>query len=131
MIASLNVDGSYDNGSTNDRVGLGIVLKYRGAVYRSAVAYEKGITSNKAEYLGLIHGLMFARIYLKRDVKLMVFMDSQVVVNQVSGYNKTNAKDLMPYYRAAMSAANYFKTIQFTHIPRMENKLADKLSKAL
>lgn len=80
-------------------------------------------TNNQAEYTALKIGLEKARAMAIKE--LAVFMDSQLVINQVNGLYKVRHNDLKPIYDQVKKMAAYFEKISFTHVPREENTLAD------
>jgi ribonuclease HI len=85
--------------------------------------YLGKITNNQAEYQGLVMGLERAS---ELDIKnLSVFMDSELVVNQVNGFYKVKNADLAPFYQKVSLLAKGFQKISFTHVPRELNRIAD------
>lgn len=83
-------------------------------------------TNNVAEYSGLIAGLAAAADLGATEVS--VFMDSKLVVEQMSGRWKVKHPDLQRLYRQAVSAAMAFEHVDYTWIPRERNKHADRLA---
>jgi ribonuclease H / adenosylcobalamin/alpha-ribazole phosphatase len=106
-----------------------------GAVVRSAdgatvLAESKqaiGIaTNNVAEYRGLIAGLDEAA-KLGAD-EAAVFMDSKLVVEQMSGRWKVKHPDLIELHRQARGLVSRFDLVRYQWIPREKNKHADRLA---
>lgn len=92
------------------------------------VMVEKGVylgitTNNQAEYQALRFGLEDALRRGAREVS--VYMDSLLVINQLKGIFKVKNRDLWPIYEAVKDQAAKFKKINFNHVPRELNKLAD------
>lgn len=85
-------------------------------------------TNNAAEYQALLLGLKAAqRLQLQR---LLVRMDSELIVKQLNGaYRVTNA-GLQPLYAQVKQAARAFAAIAFEHVPREQNREADRLASA-
>ncbi|WP_460358780.1 bifunctional RNase H/acid phosphatase [Mycobacterium sp. ZZG] len=83
-------------------------------------------TNNVAEYRGLIAGLEAAAEAGGTEAE--VFMDSKVVVEQMSGRWRVKHPDLAPLHRQAGDLARRFERITFTWIPRAENSHADRLA---
>jgi ribonuclease HI len=52
-------------------------------------------------------------------------MDSLLVVNQLTGKFKIRNRDLWPIHDAIKQLAKTFKEVQYSHVPREYNKLAD------
>lgn len=106
-----------------------------GAVVRSAdrstvLAEAKqaiGIaTNNVAEYRGLIAGLDDA---LKAGAtEAEVFLDSKLLVEQMSGRWKVKHPDLVELHSQARKLASRFDRIGYTWIPRDRNSHADRLA---
>lgn len=83
-------------------------------------------TNNVAEYRGLIAGLTEAAELGASDVR--VFMDSKLVVEQMSGRWKVKHPDLAELHRQARDIAGRFDFIRYEWIPRERNKHADRLA---
>jgi ribonuclease HI/pterin-4a-carbinolamine dehydratase len=82
-------------------------------------------TNNQAEYHSLKSGLEHARKYGAEYVH--VYMDSQLVVNQLKGSFKVKNDGLKPVYQKVLDIAGQFKDVTYTHVPREYNKLADAM----
>jgi len=83
-------------------------------------------TNNVAEYHALIAGLDDA-------VKLgateaAVFMDSKLVVEQMSGQWKVKHPDLIELHAQARTLASRFERISYAWVPRARNSHADRLA---
>lgn len=85
-------------------------------------------TNNQAEYEGVILALELAGQLGAK--KLEVRMDSELVVRQLEGTYRVKNEGLKPLYERACELVHSFKSVAVTHIPRSENKLADKLVNA-
>ena len=83
-------------------------------------------TNNVAEYRGLIAGLDAAAEV--GATKAAVFMDSKLVVEQMSGRWKVKHPDLIELNAEARKVAARFDRISYTWIPRERNKHADRLA---
>ncbi len=82
-------------------------------------------TNNQAEYLALKSGLEAAKLLGARQVH--VYMDSLLVVNQMKGIFKVKNRDLRPINEAIKEYLAQFKEVNFAHVPREFNKLADSM----
>ncbi len=61
-----------------------------------------------------------------------MYMDSLLVVNQMKRIFKVKNRDLWPIHDAINSLVSKFEKVEFTHVPREFNKLADaEVNKAL
>ena len=83
-------------------------------------------TNNVAEYRGLIAGLEEAAKLGATDVD--VFMDSKLVVEQMSGRWKVKHPDLVALHQQAVALSTRFDHITYTWIPRSQNAYADRLA---
>lgn len=83
-------------------------------------------TNNQAEYAALVLALDQA---LKLGVtSLRVFADSELMVKQVNGEYKVKNEGLKPYYRRAVYRIGKLTSFEIAHVPRAENKEADRLA---
>jgi ribonuclease HI len=87
-------------------------------------------TNNVAEYNGVVLALEeLVKITNVNNIKRIEFrMDSELVVRQLTGVYKIKDKtliDLAGQVKKIISTNNL--PISFTHVPRSQNKLADKL----
>ena len=87
--------------------------------------YLGPVTNNVAEYRGLIAGLDAA---LRRDARpLIVYMDSELVVRQMTGEYRVKNSGLKPLYAEAMERAERLRPVRFVAVRREENVRADQL----
>ncbi|UXA05017.1 bifunctional RNase H/acid phosphatase [Mycobacterium sp. SMC-2] len=83
-------------------------------------------TNNVAEYRGLLAGLDEAlRV---GATEAAVFLDSKLLVEQMSGRWKVKHPDLIPLHTQARELAARFERIRYTWIPRDRNSYADRLA---
>ncbi|MCA9348614.1 ribonuclease HI family protein [Candidatus Saccharibacteria bacterium] len=80
-------------------------------------------TNNQAEYHSLKAGL--AKAHELGIHKIKVYMDSMLVVNQISGIYKVRNRDLWPVYEHIKSESSKFREFNISHVPRELNKVAD------
>lgn len=84
-------------------------------------------TNNIAEYTAFIRGLEKMRsIGVK---KISVFMDSELLVKQMTGVYKVKNKNLIPLWTKAMNILKNFESYTITHVRREMNQEADKLAR--
>ncbi|HVX56248.1 MAG TPA: reverse transcriptase-like protein [Candidatus Saccharimonadales bacterium] len=99
------------------------------------VLVERGVylgvtTNNVAEYTALKLALEECRRLGVR--KINAYLDSLLVVNQMKGIFKIKNRDLWPIHDAIKQLATGFDKVEFSHVPREFNKLADgQVNKAL
>jgi ribonuclease HI len=83
-------------------------------------------TNNYAEYNGLIMGL---EDVIKHNIKnIIIEGDSLLVINQLLGKWKVKSENLKPLYEKASTLLKEFDNYTLKHIPRSQNKKADKLA---
>jgi ribonuclease HI/pterin-4a-carbinolamine dehydratase len=92
------------------------------------ILLDKGVylgitTNNQAEYTALKLALEAARELRAKDID--VYMDSLLVINQMRGIFKVRNRDLWPIHSAIVGLVKEFGKVNFTHVPRELNKLAD------
>jgi ribonuclease HI/probable phosphoglycerate mutase len=107
--------------------GIGAVFRDEtGNILGTLKRYIGNCTNNEAEYQALIMGLEEAA---KRGYgSLDIFMDSELVVNQLNGTYRVKNKNLLKYNLAARDLLSTIGTYKVKHIDRSENKLADQLA---
>ena len=111
--------------------GIGVVLKDEsGNVLAEGKKYLGKVTNNVAEYSALIECLRRVNALIGEAngfscSKLVLHSDSELMVRQLNGEYKVKNQELIPLHQAAKELAKRFKTITFTHVPRVLNKVAD------
>lgn len=108
--------------------GSGSVLYDASGDTLAEIAYVVGkkASNNVAEYHGLLRGLEAAREVGATQVE--VFMDSKLVVEQMTGRWKIKHPDMQKFARQARDLASGFDSVTYTWVPRAKNKKADELS---
>ena len=106
--------------------GIGARLMTAGGdVVEEVADYIGKATNNVAEYQALIAGLEVA---LDRGVeRLDVFLDSELVVRQVSGQYKVKDAGLKPLHQQACLLLSRFHEVDVKHVRREQNAAADAL----
>lgn len=83
-------------------------------------------TNNQAEYHALIDGLKAVAEWTPD--RLEVYLDSKLVVEQVSGKWRVKEPDLKELHRQATELLKQFgDTVSIRHVAREQNRGADKL----
>jgi ribonuclease HI len=102
----------------------------RSEVYYPPPGKERETSNNLAEYLGLIAILeQFIHIEAQHEL-IMVYGDSNLVIQQMSGHWKIKEGIYEPFAQRAKILTNEFSRIGWQWIPRGQNTIADGLSKA-
>ena len=121
----LNTDGG-NSGNPLGRAAIGALLRTRRLVTVAQMSKAIGpATHNVAEYQALIEGLELAREYGVQRIR--VYMDSELVVDQVNGVSAVRQAHLKELYEEARSLAAQFKSFRISWVPRELNAEADRL----
>ena len=107
--------------------GIGAVIyNSEGKIIAEVSEYLGIATNNQAEYKALIAALKKAKEMGVKEVEC--YLDSELVVKQLKREYKVKNKDLAPLFLEIHNLSINFKNISYRHIPREENKAADKLA---
>lgn len=82
-------------------------------------------TNNQAEYLALIKALQIAQKIGAKEVDC--YLDSELVVKQLKREYRVKDKKLAKLFVQVYNLTQSFKSINFTHVRREKNKIADQL----
>ncbi len=105
----------------------GIVIERAdGAILTQLGQYLGEMPNNQAEYRALILGLTMVTGYQPAVVD--IYMDSELVVRQMTGVYRVRDATLQQLYREAMALVEALPHVTFTHIRRAQNALADRLA---
>ncbi|PKM92730.1 MAG: ribonuclease H [Elusimicrobia bacterium HGW-Elusimicrobia-4] len=108
--------------------GIGIVVKdISGKVVKNIKKYIGIVTNNTAEYNAFLTALGEAKKLGANKIK--IFLDSELVYKQYLGEYRTNDKNLKKYLKKIREKVRRGGlSVEVTHIPRENNKEADKLA---
>ena len=117
-------DGASRSNPGDASIGVSIVLDGKEV---HAISKKIGIaTNNEAEYQALIDGLNFC---IDNSIKeIDVFLDSNLVVEQVNKNFKVKAGNLKVLNSKVDELIQEFNFIEINHVYREENKRADQLA---
>ncbi|SPT20063.1 unnamed protein product [Triticum aestivum] len=108
--------------------GAGVVLvSPRGDKLRYVLQIHFDSSNNEAEYEALLYGLCMAILLGVR--RLMVYGDSDLVVNQVMKEWDVRSPAMTGYCNAVRKLEKKFEGLELHHIPRLKNQAADDLAK--
>lgn len=85
-------------------------------------------TNNFAEYSAVLAALEYIKENKNAKTQLEFFIDSKLVVEQLSGRFKIKSENLKELIRNIRELEIEFNKISYTHIPREKNKIADSLA---
>lgn len=117
-----------DGGARNNPgpAGAGVVIK--DSQGKTVGRYKKFLnekTNNQAEYAAVIYALQIAQE--KGYKNLQFFLDSQLLVGQLSQNYKIKNGELAKLFVQVWSLRQFFNKVTFEYIPREKNKEADIL----
>lgn len=97
------------------------------------VVIEEGLclgeeTNNRAEYFALLFALEDA--HLLKAESLTVRSDSELLVKQMKGMYRVKNTNLKSLFARAKRLASALKSFHIEHVPREENKDADRAANA-
>lgn len=124
MTINLYTDGGSRNNPGPAAIG-GVAYNQAGAEVFKFKKYLGIKTNNQAEYLALLEGL--ARAKTAGVKKINCFLDSELVVKQITGLYKIKHQELKPLAEEVKKYLQNFELFTFTAVPRAKNKVADKL----
>jgi ribonuclease HI len=98
---------------------------------RTLAEFAKAIgraSNNVAEYYALIAALDYAANH--GIARLRIESDSELLVRQLEGRYKVRSHDLRPLHERAMRLARSLEAFSIRHVPREQNRAADRLANA-
>lgn len=120
---------TYSDGGARGNPGpAGIGFVVYDAQEQEIVRFKKHIgdaTNNQAEYQALLEAIK--QVESLGGQELVSYLDSELVVRQLSGVYKIKEPGLQPLAAEILRHTSKFKKIHFEHVPREKNKLADQL----
>ena len=127
----------YTDGGARGNPGLagaGVVIENAAGGKLKGVHHALGVmTNNEAEYHALLLGLATLKKLVgkkrTRSVGVEARLDSELVVRQLKGEYQIKEEKLQPLFIKVWNArAADFPHLTFRHIPREENREADRLA---
>ena len=106
--------------------GIGAVILKDGKVVHEIAQYIGEVTNNVAEYEALLAALDYC--VKKKLSPVEILADSQLMIRQLTGHYKVKHPNIIPLYEKAKEYLVHLEVTGFKHVPREENKHADRLS---
>ena len=107
--------------------GIGaVILDEKGKVVHEIAKYIGQVTNNVAEYEALLEALDYCVKHKLSPVEILA--DSQLLIRQLSGQYKVRHENIKPLFQRAKDYLVHLKVAGYRHVPREENKHADKLA---
>lgn len=104
----------------------GFVVKNDNQVIKGDKGYIGVSTNNAAEYTAIIEALNWLKENHKGE-DLQFYLDSQLAAAQLSGIYKVKNANIRNLIVKIRELESEFRKISYNHIPRDENKEADRL----
>ena len=124
MRYQLYCDGASRSNPGDASIGISILLDGKEV---HTISKKIGIaTNNEAEYQALIDGLNYCVDNSIKEIE--VFLDSNLVVEQVNKNFKVKARNLKVLNSKVDDLIQEFNFIEINHVYREENKRADQLA---
>ena len=105
---------------------IGVVIKKDGEVIKEISRPIGDATNNIAEYTAMVWALQEA-LKLKAD-ELLMRTDSELMYKQIIGKYKVKHEGIKPLFDQVKHLVGGFKQVEFKHVPREQNREADKLA---
>jgi len=126
----------YTDGASRGNPGpasIGVaVYNDKGSVLKEYFETIGVTTNNDAEYQAVIFALKKMKILFgKKNIKnydILIKSDSQLLVSQLTGEYKVKDSNIQKLFIEIWNLKTDYHKIDFKHIPREENKLADSLA---
>jgi ribonuclease HI len=124
-VLDIHIDGA-SRGNPGE-AGFGVhVATGDGTEVARMYGYLGRTTNNVAEYQALLHALRWA---LDRGApRVRIFSDSELLVRQMEGSYRVRHPGLVPLHAQAVSLRNRLGRAELRHVPREENREADRLA---
>lgn len=106
--------------------GIGVVIRDGQTTLKSIAQSIGSATNNIAEYTALIRALEESSALKARS--LDIFTDSELMFKQVTGAYKVRSPHIKELFDQVKQLAGGFESVRIQHIPREQNKEADRLA---
>jgi ribonuclease HI len=119
-----------DGGSRNNPgpAGIGVYIETLNKQFGEYIG-EK--TNNEAEYEAVIFGLKKLKQIIGKDkakeAEIEIYLDSELVERQLNHVYKIKEENIQKLFIEVWNMMLDFRKVNFSHIPREKNKIADSL----
>lgn len=125
MILTIFTDGASRGNPGEASYGF-VITDELGNKVIEAGKYIGVATNNIAEYTAVLKAFEYIKQKLfNKSIDLNFFMDSRLVVEQLSGRFKIKSENLKPLIINIKQLEKQFKSVKYTHVPREKNRGAD------
>ncbi len=125
---------AYTDGGSRGNPGpaaIGVVIEGIGNEPKQYNEFIGEATNNEAEYQAVIFALKKIRQLAGREIlkqiQVEIRLDSELVAKQLNGEYKIEEEKLQPLFMTVWNLKFDFGNLSFKHVPREENRLADRL----
>jgi ribonuclease HI len=121
-----------DGGSSGNpgKGAIAFIIEWDNKRKISAITLDKEVTNNEAEYEALLASLLWIfgfYIIEPPQYHLVIYSDSQLVVNQVNGLWQVEKEEFKKWLEELRNFLSRFKSWKIQWIPREENKVCNNL----
>lgn len=130
MKYTIETDGAA-RGNGKGAAGAGVVIRLDGKIIDKIAKPlgKSGVTNNEAEYSAVIIGLdTVSKLAQDSKASVKVVSDSLLLVKQLNGEYAVKAENLKPLFQKVKSLVKDFEKVEFIHVYREDNALADSLA---
>lgn len=121
----------YTDGGSRNNPGPAAVGVYLESLHKQFGHYIGEKTNNEAEYEAVIFGLKKIKHLIGKEksakAEIEIYLDSEFVERQINHQYKVKEPDLQKLFIEVWNLMLDFGKVNFFHIPREKNKVADKL----
>ena len=124
----------YTDGGARGNPGpsaVGVVIIQDNQIIKKHSQFIGRATNNQAEYKAVVLALQKAKFFLgkqkAKNTELNFCLDSELVVKHLNHEYRLTDKELQVLFFEIWNLILDFKKVSFRHIPRAQNKEADKL----
>lgn len=125
QVVTLAVDGASRGNPGPAGAGAAIIDSHGQPLYELS-RYLGEATNNEAEYRALILGLEMAQE--RRYPNIIIQTDSELLAKQIQGEYRVKEPRLRELFAKAHQLLQGFKHWEIKNVPRLQNRLADRLS---
>ncbi|WP_424244849.1 ribonuclease HI [Elusimicrobium posterum] len=125
MKVIINIDGG-SRGNPGPGASGYVIKDTNGKILKQEGVFLGTCTNNEAEFKAILFA--FEAALSLGATELQIYADSQLLVRQYSGEYKVKSPNLMPIMKEIRMKAIKFDNVRLSHVPREQNKEADKLA---
>ena len=129
----IHTDGGSRGNPGPSAIGV-VIADYDGSLKKEYSEYIGETTNNEAEYQAIIFALKKLKQLIGKEkasnAKLEFHVDSELAVKQLNKVYKLMDKNIQKFFIEIWNLSIDFGGVSFKHVPREENKEADRLVNA-